>query len=79
MHTPYMKRAPNVKTSEQVRSEFSRIGKPITEWAREHGYNPNLVFNVLSGRACKRGQSHQIAVLLGLKDGKIQSRGATHD
>jgi gp16 family phage-associated protein len=69
-----MKRAPTVKTAEQVRMEFDRIGESFTHWAREHGFNPNLVFNVLQGRACKRGKSHEIAVLLGLKAGEVQAR-----
>lgn len=72
-----MKRTKRVKTVEQVRAEFARVGKPFTEWAREHGYKSNLVFEVLRGRIlCKRGKSHEIAVLLGLKDGEIQPRRA---
>lgn len=68
-----MKRTIKVKTTGQVRADFNRIGKPVTEWAREHGFKPTLVYEVLRGRIlCKRGKSHEIAVLLGLKDGEIQ-------
>jgi len=73
-----MKRATNVKTAEQVRGEFARVGKPFTTWAREHGYKPALVFEVLRGRIKgKRGKSHEIAVLLGLKAGEIEQRRST--
>ena len=70
-----MKQRKSVKTAEQVREEFNRVGMPIAGWAREHGFKPNLVIEVLRGRIlCKRGKSHEIAVLLGLKDGQIQAR-----
>lgn len=70
--TAYMKRKPAVKTPAQVREQFNRVGKPVTQWAREHGYKPNLVYEVLRGRIHgRRGMSHEIAVLLGLKEGEI--------
>ena len=72
-----MKRTAKVKTTDQVRADFNRIGKPVTEWARQHGFKPNLVYEILRGRGlCKRGKSHQIAVMLGLKDGEIARRAA---
>lgn len=59
----------------QVREEFERLGRSISGWARENGFEPSLVFEVLSGRRrCKRGKSHQIAVLLRLKEGVIEKR-----
>jgi gp16 family phage-associated protein len=62
----------NMKTAEQVRAEFHRAGQSITQWATAHGYPAYLVQQVLSGRArCLRGRSHEIAVLLQLKDGYI--------
>ncbi len=72
-----MKRAHTVKTSNEVRAQFDRIGKPLAVWAREHGYTPTLVYEVLRGRIlCKRGKSHEIAVLLGMKEGEIEHRDA---
>lgn len=63
-------KAGQTKTAAQVREEFNRVGKPVTEWARAHGFTPSLVYAVLEGRAKgRRGKSHQIAVLLGLKAG----------
>jgi len=71
--TAYMSRKQNVKTLAEAREQhFNRIGKPVTEWARENGFKPNLVYEVLRGRIlCKHGKSHKIAVLLGLKEGEI--------
>lgn len=62
-----------MKTIEQVRSEFHLAGRSISKWAATHGYPAYLVQQVLSGRSrCLRGQSHEIAVLLQLKDGYIE-------
>lgn len=59
-----------MKTTEQVRSEFNRLGRTISDWSRQHGFNRSLVYAVLEGRAKgNRGKSHTIAVLLGLKHG----------
>lgn len=72
-----MKTKSSVNTTNDVRKRFNRIGKPVTEWARENGFKPNLVYEILQGRIlCKRGKSHRIAVLLGLKDGEIERRAA---
>lgn len=61
-----------LKTPQEVRSEFNRIGKPIAEWADENNFSRGLVYAVISGRkkGC-RGKAHKIAVLLGLKDGVV--------
>lgn len=44
-------------------------GKSIQQWARENNFPAHLVYAVVSGR-CKaqRGQSHRVAVKLGLID-----------
>lgn len=61
-----------MKTVAQIRNEFHRAGQTITQWAAAHGYPAYLVQQVLSGRSrCLRGKSHEIAVLLQLKDGYI--------
>lgn len=65
-----------LKTHQEVRAEFNRIGKPVSEWAAENGFHRSLVYAVLSGRKkCNRGDAHKIAVLLGLKDGEIVEDG----
>jgi gp16 family phage-associated protein len=65
----------HVKTAAEVRADLNRRGMAVTQWARERGYHPKLVFEVLRDpRRGRRGQSHEIAVLLGLKDGIIERR-----
>jgi gp16 family phage-associated protein len=62
----------DLRTSDEVRAEFRRKGVSISQWATANGYNPNLVFDVLSGRKKGvRGQCHKIAVRLGLKRGEV--------
>ena len=49
---------------------FEISGTSVAEWARVRGFSAGLVYQVLEGRRkCMRGQSHQIAVALGLKQG----------
>lgn len=61
-----------LRTHQQARAEFDRRGQSIADWARLHGFSRSLVYEVLSGRKkCKRGQSHRVAVLLGLKAGEL--------
>lgn len=61
-----------LRRGEDVRAEFARRGLSISGWARLHGYSAQLVYGVLTGRnRGLRGQSHEIAVRLGLKHGLI--------
>ena len=54
-----------------ARSLFEASGLSVAEWARRKGFSTGLVYQVLDGqRKCLRGQSHQIAVALGLKQGE---------
>jgi gp16 family phage-associated protein len=60
--------------ADEIRREFARQGVSISSWARAHGYSSQLVYQVLAGRKrCVRGQCHQIAVRLGLKEGVLGS------
>lgn len=53
-----------------VRELFADAGMSVAEWARVQGFSTGLVYQVLEGRRkCMRGQSHRIAVALGLKEG----------
>lgn len=64
-----------VKTPDEIRREFAVLGLAISDWARQMGYPPALVHQVLGGRLrCVRGKSHEIAVRLGLKDGRIRKQ-----
>lgn len=60
-------------TLEEVRAGFVRRGESQSEWARRHNVNRVILCDILNGRRSKysRGQSHRIAVLLGIKDGEI--------
>lgn len=71
-----MRNKPDVaKTADQVRAEFNRLGVSMAAWARQHQVGRSLLYEVLAGRKkCKRGDSHKIAVLLGLKTGSIVER-----
>ncbi|MGN7160155.1 DNA-binding protein [Sphingomonas sp. SAFR-052] len=51
-----------------AREQFTASGTNVSEWARERGFSLTLVHQVLSGRRrCIRGESHRIAVALGIK------------
>jgi gp16 family phage-associated protein len=61
-----------LRTAEEARDALNSTGISITQWAIANKFSPNLVFEVLGGRKkCIRGQAHEIAVKLGLKDGVI--------
>lgn len=72
-----------LKTRAQVREEFARKGWSISAWAKTNRYSPNLVIMILADKEsnprlkCLRGDAHNIAVALGLKDGEV-SRSQTH-
>jgi len=62
----------NLRTPEEIRREFAVRGIAVSSWAREMGFSPGLVHQVLAGRLrCVRGQAHQVAVVLGLKAGEL--------
>lgn len=53
---------------EKVRAEFFISGQSVADWARANHCRQELVYAVLSGRSkATRGESHRIAVKLGLK------------
>lgn len=66
------KKSKAIRTPEEVRADFQRKGLSISAWAKERGVSRATVHAVLSGRLAGRiGQSHRVAVLLGIKDGEI--------
>jgi gp16 family phage-associated protein len=61
-----------VRTIDEIRAEFKATGVSVSAWARARSYSVPLVYGVLSGRRpATRGQSHNIAVELGLKVGRV--------
>lgn len=58
------------RTADDVMKEFGLRGISAAEWARKNGFNPTTVYHVLrSANLPTRGQSHRIAVALGMKKG----------
>ena len=63
-----------MKTREQALIYIRRRGETVCGWARDHGFNPRLVRAVIYGYVKgKWGESHKIAVALGIKDGVIET------
>ncbi|HAV5768653.1 TPA: DNA-binding protein [Acinetobacter baumannii] len=59
------------KSIKQVRDDFYDSGVSIAEWARNNNFSPDLVYRVLANnRIPQRGESHKIAIKLGLKKEK---------
>jgi gp16 family phage-associated protein len=57
---------------DEIRQELASLGISVSDWAREMGFSPGLVHQVLGGRLrCVRGEAHKVAVSLGLKAGKL--------
>ena len=57
-----------MKENVRIRDLFETNGESIARWSRRHGFSPALVYRVLRGEAtAKRGQTHAIAVALGVK------------
>ena len=57
-----------VRTPAQARQWLDRHGVPVSEWARQNGFEPAVVFGLLSGRTRGRwGQAYEAAVKLGLR------------
>jgi len=69
-----------MKTREQALAEIRRSGQTVCGWARKHGFSPRLVRAVIYGVVKgKWGESHKIAILLGIKDGVIvEDEGREH-
>lgn len=60
--------APSETALDAVRRRLYEDGISAIDWARENGFDAHLVYGVLSGRSrASRGESHRIAVALGLK------------
>lgn len=56
------------KSPNAVKADFEQRGVTIADWAEHRGFSRALVYAVLAGRKrCIRGESHRIAVALGIK------------
>lgn len=59
----------SLKTAEEKLAEFKAIGLSVRRWANQNGFSPALTYRVLSGGNAMRGETHNIAVALGIKAG----------
>ena len=64
-----------LRTAAEARAWLDYQGISISQWARENQVHHSLVREILAGRKkCLRGMSHNIAVLLGMKEGILTNR-----
>lgn len=64
-----------LRTPAEAKAWLQYQGISVSQWCRENNCNQSLVYEILAGRKkCHRGMSHNIAVLLGMKDGLITTR-----
>jgi gp16 family phage-associated protein len=64
------------KTLSEVRDEFSKNGISVRKWAENNNFPYDAVQDILLERRKGRfGISHDVAVALGLKEGKIVQPG----
>jgi gp16 family phage-associated protein len=62
-----------IRTPKEVLEEFRSRGISVAAWSRHNDFSPTLVYQVLHARSIPaRGQSHRIAVALGLKHGLME-------
>ncbi len=58
-----------MKTPKQIKESFRQQGKTLSQWARDNGYEPHMVYRLMAGiDKGLYGRAHEIAVKLGLKD-----------
>jgi gp16 family phage-associated protein len=58
----------SLRTPEEAREWLERHGVPVSDWARAHGFDPTVVFSLLSGRTRgRRGIAYAAAIALGLR------------
>lgn len=61
------------RTPQEARAYLNSLGISMAAWARKFGFKRNMVCAVLRGELqCRIGQSHNIAVSLGMKEGSFK-------
>ena len=57
-----------LNSRQEAKEGLRQLGIPISRWARTRGFEPEIVYAVLSGRAEGHwGESHLVAIALGIK------------
>lgn len=70
-------RMSGIRTAAQAKAWLEQQGKSVQDFARDHGVDPSTTYQILSGhKKGRRGESHKVAVLLGMKVGVISSASA---
>jgi gp16 family phage-associated protein len=65
-----MQVAEHLERCRQAQKQLTAAGMSVAEWARKHGTNRSMTYQVLRGeKKGRRGEAHRIAVLLGIKQG----------
>lgn len=66
---------PKVISRKQFKANLIANGITIKSWAIDHGFTPQEVTEVLTGKnKCIRGKGHRIAVAMGVKADPNQSQ-----
>lgn len=61
---------PPPRTLAEAREWFELSGETVSAWAKSHGFQPSVVYALLSGRTRgRRGDAHRAAIALGIKRG----------
>lgn len=61
------------RTPQEAREYLNSLGLSMAAWARKFGFKRSMVCAVLRGELqCRIGQSHNIAVSLGMKEGSFK-------
>lgn len=63
---------PSTRTPAQAKAWLEKQGKSIRDFALENELDPATCYQVLAGtKKGRRGESHKVAVLLGIKEGVV--------
>lgn len=69
-----------LNTRRQFREACATKGISLASVAKRHGFNQSLFYEIVNDddanprRKCLRGESHDIAVIIGIKAGKVGDR-----
>lgn len=57
-----------LRTPKEAREWFVANGVSVAAWARQNGFKPHTVFDLLRDKSkARRGEAHRAAVALGMK------------
>lgn len=66
--TPPLKSSAHHAHTQEILQRFREAGLTVTDWCKANGFRRDTAYKVIHGHyAAHRGDSHRIAVALGLK------------